>query len=123
MGWPTARSGYQFESLDYPATERRFNCYFAQFLAVAPDKLRLHDHSGVDFIYTIEGTLSVHVGAEEYALKAGDSLYFDPACRTPTGAAAAGRAARWSSQRAERSGPGSLGERRPSAAAQRSNFM
>lgn len=68
---------YQFESLDYPATERRFNCYFAQFLAVATDKLQLHDHPGVEFIYTIEGTLSVHVGAEEYALKAGDSMYFD----------------------------------------------
>ena len=68
---------YQFESLDYPATERRFNCYFAQFLAVAPDKLRPHDHPGVEFIYTIEGTLSVHVGAEEYALNAGDSMYFD----------------------------------------------
>ena len=28
---------YQFESLDYPATERRFNSYYAEFLPVAPD--------------------------------------------------------------------------------------
>lgn len=68
---------YHFESLDYPATERRFNCYLADFSAVAPDKLRPHDHPGFEFIYTIQGTLSVHVGTDEYVLKAGDSMYFD----------------------------------------------
>jgi uncharacterized cupin superfamily protein len=31
----------------------------------------------VEFIYTIEGRLSVHVGADEHALDAGDSMYFD----------------------------------------------
>jgi transcriptional regulator with XRE-family HTH domain len=68
---------YQFESLDYPATERRFNCYFAEFFAVPADKLRPHDHPGFEFIYTIQGALSVHVGADEHVLKAGDSMYFD----------------------------------------------
>lgn len=68
---------YQFESLDYAATERRFNCYFAEFFAVPPDKLRPHDHPGFEFIYAIQGTLSVHVGADEHVLKSGDSMYFD----------------------------------------------
>ena len=68
---------YQFESLDYPATERRFNCYFAEFFAVAPEKLRRHDHPGFEFIYAIQGALSVHVGADEHVLKGGDSMYFD----------------------------------------------
>ena len=75
---PGAREvAYRFESLDYPATERRFNCYYAEFFAVAPERLRPHDHPGVEFIYAIQGTLSVLVGSEEHALEAGDSVYFD----------------------------------------------
>ncbi len=75
---PGARDvAYQFESLDYPATERRFNCYYAEFFEVAPDKLHPHDHLGFEFIYTIRGGLGVQVGADEHVLKAGDSMYFD----------------------------------------------
>jgi mannose-6-phosphate isomerase-like protein (cupin superfamily) len=68
---------YRFESLDYPATERRFNCYFAEFFPATPDRLRPHDHPGVEFIYVVQGTLSIHIGADEHALEAGDSIYFD----------------------------------------------
>jgi transcriptional regulator with XRE-family HTH domain len=75
---PGARHvAYRFESLDYPATERRFNSYFAEFLPGAPDDVRPHAHAGVEFIYTLAGTLSVHIESEEYALGAGDSMYFD----------------------------------------------
>jgi transcriptional regulator with XRE-family HTH domain len=68
---------YRFEALDYPATERRFNCYYAEFFPVPPERLRPHDHPGVEFIYAIQGTLSVHLRGEEHALGAGDSIYFD----------------------------------------------
>jgi transcriptional regulator with XRE-family HTH domain len=75
---PDARdSAYQFESLDYAAVERKFNAYYAEFLPVAPEKLRLHDHPGVEFIHVLRGTLSVHVGGDEHALRQGDSMYFD----------------------------------------------
>jgi transcriptional regulator with XRE-family HTH domain len=75
---PGARDvAYRFESLDYPATERRFNCYYADFFSVPADKLRQHDHPGVEFIYTIQGVLSVHMSGDEHALEAGDSMYFD----------------------------------------------
>ncbi len=73
----TREAAYRFQSLDYPATERRFNCYCAEFFPVAREKLRLHDHPGVEFIYVIDGTLSVHIDAEEHALDAGDAIYFD----------------------------------------------
>src|SRR5512134_3817245 len=33
---------YRFEALDYPATERRFNCFYAEFFPVAADALRPH---------------------------------------------------------------------------------
>jgi transcriptional regulator with XRE-family HTH domain len=75
---PGARDvAYRFASLDYPATERRFNCYHAEFLPVPLAKLRAHDHPGVEFLYTIRGTLGVRIGADDYGLSAGDSLYFD----------------------------------------------
>ena len=75
---PDARDvAYRFASLDYPATERRFNCYYAEFFPVAPEKLRPHEHAGVEFIYVIEGTLSVHMDGGEHALEAGDAMYFD----------------------------------------------
>jgi mannose-6-phosphate isomerase-like protein (cupin superfamily) len=75
---PGARdAAYRFASLDYAATERRFNCYYAEFLPAAPEKLRPHDHAGVECIYVMEGTLSMHMNGEEHALEAGDAVYFD----------------------------------------------
>ena len=68
---------YRFESLDFPATERRFNSFLAEFLPVAPMDLRPHTHPGVEFIYALTGTLRVHIGGEEHSLDAGDSMYFD----------------------------------------------
>ena len=44
---------------------------------MAPDRLRPHSHPGVEFIYTMQGVLTVHVGSDEHALAAGDSMYFD----------------------------------------------
>jgi quercetin dioxygenase-like cupin family protein len=55
---------------------RRFNCYYAEFLPVAAEKLRPHDHPGVEFIYVFQGTLSVHMRGEEGS-EAGDAIYFD----------------------------------------------
>jgi transcriptional regulator with XRE-family HTH domain len=75
---PGAREvAYRFMSLDYPATERRFNCYYAEFFPVTPETLRFHDHAGVEFIYVTQGTLSVHMNGEEHALETGDAIYFD----------------------------------------------
>ena len=68
---------YRFESLDYPATERRFNSYYAEFLPVARDHVRLHTHAGVELIYTLKGRLTVHIDGHEHALESGDSMYFD----------------------------------------------
>jgi quercetin dioxygenase-like cupin family protein len=45
---------------------------------VAPDRLRLHQHQGAEFIHVLAGTLSVHIDGEEHALEEGGSMYFDP---------------------------------------------
>jgi transcriptional regulator with XRE-family HTH domain len=68
---------YRFESLDYRATERRFNSYYAEFFPVALENVRLHTHAGVEFIYTLKGRLNVHIDGREHSLESGDSMYFD----------------------------------------------
>jgi transcriptional regulator with XRE-family HTH domain len=68
---------YRFQSLDFPATERRFDSFYAEFQAVPPDRLRPHAHPGAELIYTLEGTLTVTLGREDYVLDAGDAMYFD----------------------------------------------
>src|SRR5687768_8843843 len=62
---------YRFESLDYPATERRFNSYYAEFFPGTREHVRLHTHAGVEFIYVLDGTLCVHVDGDEHALEPG----------------------------------------------------
>ena len=75
---PGARDvAYRFESLDYAATERRFNTYLAEFFPVDAAKQRPHEHAGVEFIYVMQGALGLQIGAQEYVLEAGDSVYFD----------------------------------------------
>jgi transcriptional regulator with XRE-family HTH domain len=74
---PPQEAAYRFESLDFPATERRFNSYCAEFFPVAADRLRPHSHQGVEFIYVMTGRLGVRMETEEHLLDAGDSFYFD----------------------------------------------
>ena len=71
------RTAFDFESLDFLATDRKFNAYFADFHSVPPDKIRVHLHPGVEFIYVLKGKLNLRVGADQEVLDAGDSLYFD----------------------------------------------
>ena len=68
---------YEFESLDFPAVQRLLNSYFAEFFAVAPEKLRRHQHPGAEFIYVVSGTLTLHIGNDQHLLDARDSIYFD----------------------------------------------
>jgi transcriptional regulator with XRE-family HTH domain len=79
---------FDFESLDFLATDRKFNAYYAEFRAVPTDKIRVHQHPGVEFIYVLKGKLNLKVGTENEILESGDSLYFD--AQLPHGYARAG---------------------------------
>ncbi len=68
---------FEFQSLDFPATERRFNAFYADFLFSGPGPLRLHAHPGGEFLYVLRGRLEVDIAGEPYVLDAGDSMYFD----------------------------------------------
>lgn len=68
---------YFFESLDFLAMEKKINAYYADFQPIAPEKVRIHYHPGVEFLYVINGELALKIGNDEYLLDTGDSIYFD----------------------------------------------
>lgn len=68
---------YYFESLDYPAVERRLSAYLAEFPPLGADKVRSHAHEGFEVLYVVAGGLEITLGEEQHVLEAGDSVYFD----------------------------------------------
>lgn len=87
----TADVSFFFESLDYPATERKLSAYLADFEPIAKEKVKAHSHSGVEFLHVLAGTLLLKIGMEEHELASGDSIYFDSRAQhsyRKTGAAA-----------------------------------
>lgn len=68
-------SVYEFESLDYGATERRMNAYLARFLPARAG--RPHVHEGCEFIFVLNGSLAVTASGVEHILQGGDAMYFD----------------------------------------------
>ena len=70
---------YYFECLDYRATERKLSAFLADFQEVPVEKLKPHQHAGVEFLYVIKGSLALKIGAEEFSLEPEDSIYFDSA--------------------------------------------
>ena len=68
---------FYFESLDFPAVDRKLNAYYAEFQPLPPGKPRSHHHPGVEFLSVLHGELEIRVGKDEHTLDAGDSIYFD----------------------------------------------
>jgi transcriptional regulator with XRE-family HTH domain len=68
---------YSFESLDFGATERKLNAYYAEFHRIDANKVRLHQHDGVEFLYVLSGKLGLRVGSDDFLLEGCDSIYFD----------------------------------------------
>jgi len=72
---------YHFESLDFKATERKLNAFLAEFEPVAMEKVKMHQHPGVEFLYMIRGKIDLIIGSDVHALDAGDAIYFDSGIR------------------------------------------
>jgi len=75
----TADVQYYFECLDYRATERKLSAFLADFQEVPVEKIKPHQHAGIEFLYVLKGTLAMKIGSEEFLLEAEDSIYFDSA--------------------------------------------
>jgi transcriptional regulator with XRE-family HTH domain len=67
---------YLFESLDYPASNRRMEAFYAEFPVNSPPS-EPHQHGSAEFIYVLGGRLVIDVDGKEVALDAGDAMYFD----------------------------------------------
>lgn len=83
-------SAYQFECLDYPATERRMNAYLVEFEPATSQPFEPHQHAGAEVLYVLRGTLTMNYDGEDHELGEGDSMYFDssrPHNYTRTGSA------------------------------------
>lgn len=68
---------WEFECLDFTATERKLNAYWVKFAPVA--RPRTHEHPGAEFIHVLKGALRLRLGDDEHELDEGDSMYFDSA--------------------------------------------
>jgi transcriptional regulator with XRE-family HTH domain len=70
---------YYFECLDYRATERKLSAFLAEFQELPAEKVKPHQHAGVEFLYVLKGTLLLKIAGDEYVLDAEDAIYFDSA--------------------------------------------
>jgi transcriptional regulator with XRE-family HTH domain len=72
---------YNFESLDFKASERKLSAFYAEFEPVVAEKVRPHQHPGVELLYLINGRLELSIGSDTHVLDEGDAIYFDSAVR------------------------------------------
>lgn len=69
---------YYFESLGYMVPDRHMDPYFAEFIPQANEaEPKPHLHQGFEFLYVMDGELSIRHGDQEVTLEAGDAVYFD----------------------------------------------
>ena len=68
---------YLFESLDFPAKNRRFSAYLAEFRPLAAERVREHRHPTTELVYVMTGELEIRVGKETHTLREGDAISFD----------------------------------------------
>ncbi len=70
-------AAYDFESLNFRATERKLDAFLAHFHDVPLAKIAPHYHAGVELLYVTSGELEITIGTETYKLSKGDAIYFD----------------------------------------------
>lgn len=71
---------YFFESLGYMVPDRHMDPYFAEFVPLGPQQEpKAHMHPGYEFLYVLDGELTLHHGENRCTLGAGDAVYFDSA--------------------------------------------
>jgi transcriptional regulator with XRE-family HTH domain len=68
---------YFFECLAFSAQEKSLQAYFAEFPPRAAHEVTEHFHDGSEFLFMLEGSLTVRFEGEDHTLDAGDALYFD----------------------------------------------
>lgn len=70
-------AGYSFSALAFNFKNRDMNPMIVTLSQ--SDKAELVSHAGQEFNYVLEGVIKVIIGAKEFTLEKGDSVYFNPA--------------------------------------------
>lgn len=70
---------YFFECLTFAAQGKGLQAYLAEFPQRATDEGREHFHEGLEFLYVLEGSLTVRFEGVDHELRAGDSVLLDSA--------------------------------------------
>jgi transcriptional regulator with XRE-family HTH domain len=68
---------YYFESLGYMVPDRHMDPYYAEFMPAPNAEPKAHLHAGFEFLYVMDGELTIRHGDTEVTLEAGDAVYFD----------------------------------------------
>src|SRR5271165_7416483 len=71
------KAAYHFESLDFPVPNRELNSYLADFEPGDAEHGRLHEHTGIEFLYVLSGKLELRAAEDRHELAEGDAIYFD----------------------------------------------
>ncbi len=71
------RAGHQYELLGHSASKNVAAEPYLITLTEQSDVFPLFQHGGIEFIYMLEGEVNYRHGENTYALKPGDSLFFD----------------------------------------------
>ena len=71
------RAGHQYQLLGHTVSRQVFVEPYLISLTEQSDVFPLFQHTGVEFIYMIEGRVTYRHGNNTYKMEAGDSLFFD----------------------------------------------
>ena len=72
-----ALPGYFFECLAFASTSKDMQAYLAEFPKREIEEVAEHYHASMEFLYMLDGSISVRFQGEDHVLRSGDSLYFD----------------------------------------------
>ena len=78
LSLPNAMEGpalFHFECLDFPVPDRCIETFLANFSSNIPTEP--HTHSGIEFVYVMQGGLEISIRGEAHHLNEGDAMYFD----------------------------------------------
>jgi len=69
--------GYSYESLGYGKKDRKMEPFVVTLTPPEVPHVDPNQHAGEEFIYVLEGEVSVKLGEHEDVLKPGDSIYYN----------------------------------------------
>ncbi|MEQ1949763.1 MAG: XRE family transcriptional regulator, partial [Bryobacteraceae bacterium] len=68
---------YFFECLAFAAPGKGMQAYLADFSSTSGRAPAEHFHDGTEFLFVLDGSLTIHFQGEDHELCVGDSLYMD----------------------------------------------